>query len=403
MSMGESFQEESPMHVPSGPDDSTPAKAVPDRLAEQRALLDAFDDPDRRKVAAAARKCGDLLRLGEWDAQLLEVLFRGLARLADHEYYGARQAVAVALPHVSDELCAQLQPKLLADNNDYVQRAAKDAAGSRAARKREMAQLEEHDDRLARWFARLGPGERRIAGWIAEHQTEFYVRREHHEIKNVCVAIDGALAELRFISGAEDVAARLRHHFGRMLRIHEDALKNARTVEPEYAPVRLSELLESQAEELPARYPERAARLDVDLTGVDRRVELVADASYLRQAFGNILRNAVEAYDARPGEPRIRVAVSARSTGTDAVIAFADEGAGMNEEQLQRVFVPFSSRKPGGTGFGLYNARKVARQIHGGELAIASTPGVGTTVTMTLPLLQEITTKKKRSTRSHRP
>jgi len=158
--------------------------------------------------------------------------------------------------------------------------------------------------------------------------------------------------------------------------------------------------VKGQAEDLPLRYPGLARRLQVDVEGVDARIELMADAGYLRDAFGNILRNAVEAYDTLPEERRIRVATSARVSGTDALVSFADQGAGMNEEQLARAFVPFGSTKPGGTGFGLYNARRVARQIHGGDLQIASAPGEGTTVTMTLPLGQEALTK---STKRRRP
>jgi signal transduction histidine kinase len=225
------------------------------------------------------------------------------------------------------------------------------------------------------------------------------VRREHHEIDNLCVRIEDTMKriEASAASEAREDVARLRQDLAQMRRIHAEARKNARTIEPSFVLTNLRAIVKAEAEDLPLRFPGLTDRLDVDVDGVDGRIELMADAGYLRDAFGNILRNAVEAYETLPVERRIHVATSARVSGTDAVVSFADEGSGMNEEQMARAFVPFGSTKPRGTGFGLYNARKVARQMHGGDLRIESTPGAGTVVTMTLPLRQETTTQRRRS------
>jgi signal transduction histidine kinase len=366
---------------------------------EQEALLARTRDGLPMAITTAVRRCTDLLRARDWDATLLRALVERLVELSTHESPRPRQAVAEALPYLPDDVYAALQPKLEDDASPYVREAAKDAVAKRAKKRREEAQHEEQDARLARWHAMLEPAERRVAGWIATLLTEYYVRREHHEIGNIYASIDGSLDKLDEVTGGHVELARLRGHYARMRRVHDDARKNARTVEPEYERTNLRALVASEAEELATQFPDRAERLDVDLTGVDRRIELEADQTYLRQAFGNILRNAVEAYDA--GAARIRVAVSARVEGGDAVIELADEGSGMNDEQMARAFVPFGSTKPGGTGFGLYNAKKVARQIHGGDLEIASAEGAGTTVTMTLPLRQEAPRKRtRRRTRS---
>ncbi len=94
--------------------------------------------------------------------------------------------------------------------------------------------------------------------------------------------------------------------------------------------------------------------------------------------------------------------MTGRASAIDVTVTVRDFGAGMHERDVARAFVPFGSSKPGGTGFGLYIARRVARAVHGGDLTLASTLGEGTTVTMTLPLRQESgarrgATKRKRA------
>jgi signal transduction histidine kinase len=124
---------------------------------------------------------------------------------------------------------------------------------------------------------------------------------------------------------------------------------------------------------------------------VDRALVADIDAAFLREALANLLKNAVEAYDAASDAPvRIRVSVRALPGGTDAEIAIADDGCGMDASSVERAFVPFGSTKVGGTGFGLFVARRVARAIHGGDLSLVSARGEGTTVTMTLPLRQHV-------------
>jgi signal transduction histidine kinase len=71
-----------------------------------------------------------------------------------------------------------------------------------------------------------------------------------------------------------------------------------------------------------------------------------------------------------------------------ACLSVADNGRGIAPEVRDRIFDPFFSTKPegAGAGLGLTIAERIA-QTHGGELDIASEPGVGTTVTLFLPRL----------------
>jgi signal transduction histidine kinase len=123
----------------------------------------------------------------------------------------------------------------------------------------------------------------------------------------------------------------------------------------------------------------------------------------LRQAFLNLLLNARQAEDEqpatkdkRPGAERgISVTGRLEQEGgrSWAVIAVADQGAGIRSEDLPRVFEPFFTTREKGSGLGLYVVRRVI-EAHGGSVEIASAPGLGTTVTVRLPARATGTVRK---------
>ena len=100
----------------------------------------------------------------------------------------------------------------------------------------------------------------------------------------------------------------------------------------------------------------------------------------LNQVFLNVLSNAVESMD----KGTIRVAT--RATVGEVTVTIADEGHGIAQEHIERIFDPgFTTRGVGvGTGLGLSIAYQIVRD-HGGNIAIDSETGRGTTVTITLP------------------
>jgi len=114
-------------------------------------------------------------------------------------------------------------------------------------------------------------------------------------------------------------------------------------------------------------------------------VTVIGDPTRLRQLFSNLLDNAVT-YTPHGG----RVTVTLEDTRTGASIRVSDTGIGIMSEHLPRIFERFyradeaRTQNTGGTGLGLSIAQAVA-QAHHGEITVESAPGVGTTVTVTLP------------------
>src|SRR5262249_22487868 len=108
---------------------------------------------------------------------------------------------------------------------------------------------------------------------------------------------------------------------------------------------------------------EQELRSDLPLLHVDR--------DQIKQAFYNVIKNGLEAMNRR-GTRRIRTDLM----GTHVIIRFIDSGGGMSAESLSRVFEPYFTTKPSGTGLGLLIVRRIVRE-HGGELSIESSQGKG--------------------------
>ena len=111
---------------------------------------------------------------------------------------------------------------------------------------------------------------------------------------------------------------------------------------------------------------------------------ITCSPSQVNQVLLNILTNAAQAID----KPRGHITITTRPVGAQAVaIEIADNGRGIAPEVLPRIFDPFFTTKEAGrgTGLGLSIAYKIVAQ-HGGHIDVRSTPGEGTTVTVTFPV-----------------
>jgi two-component system sensor histidine kinase HydH len=105
------------------------------------------------------------------------------------------------------------------------------------------------------------------------------------------------------------------------------------------------------------------------------------DGQRLRQVFSNVVKNALEATERRPGG---RVDVRLLGRGGVAVVEIADNGVGMAPEHREKIFLPFYTTKPTGTGLGMAIVKKIM-DLHGGEIEIDSSPGRGTIVRLVIP------------------
>jgi signal transduction histidine kinase len=120
---------------------------------------------------------------------------------------------------------------------------------------------------------------------------------------------------------------------------------------------------------------EQELRSDLPLIQVDR--------DQMKQAFYNVIKNSLEAMKRR-GILRIRSDMD----DSHVFIKFVDTGGGISAENLSRIFEPYFTTKPSGTGLGLLIVRRIVRE-HGGELSIESRKGRGLTLTIRLPYVDK--------------
>ena len=118
---------------------------------------------------------------------------------------------------------------------------------------------------------------------------------------------------------------------------------------------------------------EQELRADLPLLELDR--------DQMKQAFYNVIKNSLEAMKQR-GILRIRTDMDE----THVIVSFTDTGGGISAENLSKVFEPYFTTKPSGTGLGLLIVRRIVRE-HGGELSIRSSEGKGLMLTIRLPYI----------------
>lgn len=109
-----------------------------------------------------------------------------------------------------------------------------------------------------------------------------------------------------------------------------------------------------------------------------------ADADKLRQVFSNMIDNAIDAMESTKGERRLEFAIQNNGAGM-AAVRIRDNGCGIADDKIGKIFNPFYTSKESGTGLGLGVAKKVI-DSHRGTIQVHSTVGVGTEFVLEIPL-----------------
>ena len=113
-----------------------------------------------------------------------------------------------------------------------------------------------------------------------------------------------------------------------------------------------------------------------------------ADENQIRQIVWNLATNGLRAM---PQGGRLRLVGSTEPSSHGVVIAVEDEGIGIPPEQMEALFQPFHGRFANGSGLGLAIVHRIVTDCQG-EVRVSSRQGIGTTVSVRLPMRAEVTT-----------
>ena len=192
------------------------------------------------------------------------------------------------------------------------------------------------------------------------------MERELEEVENE--ALREGLMELVEVSKRE--LTRLDRIITQFLRAIRPSLPDRRPVEMERL---LDETLALMKHEIANR------RILVECKSAKRVPTVPADETQVKQAFFNIIKNALQAMESE-GILKISIEVTSRFVS----VCFADNGPGISSEDLGAIYEPYRTTKEEGSGLGLMIVQRILRD-HGGEIEISSTPEHGTAFTLHFP------------------
>jgi PAS domain S-box-containing protein len=205
-----------------------------------------------------------------------------------------------------------------------------------------------------------------------------------HELRNPLGAIKMATQFLPSLSQGdrlltEEMMASILAGVTEIESIVTDLVDYARGMPLDRQEYRLGEIVGPAVE----AYAEKARERGVALVtrGLDSDLGVVVDGQRLRRAFTNVIRNALEATEHLP-DARVEVALYPREG--HAVVEVTDNGEGIASQAREKIFLPFFTTKPTGTGLGLVIVKKIM-DLHGGNIEIDTTPERGTSVRLVIP------------------
>ena len=203
-----------------------------------------------------------------------------------------------------------------------------------------------------------------------------------HEIRNPLGAIKGAVEILKDDYRPEDARYEfiqiLLKETDRLNHIVQEFLGFARPKQPDFQQADLNEAVESVIT-LTAQEAKKAG------VKVEKRLDPAIgkrglDAGLLRQAFLNLVLNAIQAMDSGG-----ILTVGSILQGDAIEITITDTGSGISEENRKKLFSPFFTTRKNGTGLGLAITYRIIDNHHG-TIHVASVPGKGTTFTVKIPI-----------------
>jgi len=203
-----------------------------------------------------------------------------------------------------------------------------------------------------------------------------------HEIRNPLGIIKSSAELLKKKMAKLDTATTIPdiiiEESDRLNNIIKDFLDYARPRNPNLYPCRIENIIEKNIGFLKPVIMEK--KFEIEKRFSDNIPEIMADSPMLYQAFLNIMLNSFQAME--DGE---RMIISLFSDSKVVIVLFEDQGKGIQEDNLKKIWNPFFTTKEMGTGLGLGIVKNII-ESHGGEIEISNRESTGVQVEISLPV-----------------
>ncbi len=212
-----------------------------------------------------------------------------------------------------------------------------------------------------------------------------------HEIRNPLVSIGGfsRLIERKITENSKlkQYAGIISEQVSNLENILNNILATANPPKPQQTLVNLTQLIEQVITILKNAIERRGIKLSVNLPKTE--LFLKGDQKLLHQAILNLVKNAIEALDEMQGEKEISIRLD--QANHHANIQISDNGPGIPENLVNKIFQTFFTTKSSGTGLGLSIVHQIV-EAHKGTISVKSTPGEGTIFYLQFPLVNNTET-----------
>jgi len=210
-----------------------------------------------------------------------------------------------------------------------------------------------------------------------------------HELRNPLGVIKTALYNIKKKRQTQEIdrhIANIDKKINESERIIKELLNFAQIKMPRYTKVPVLKVLDECLEQCRQQNPGRQVAVKVERRNVSRRTMLDADPIHVNELLINILSNAYQAFVGENGKITVHLEHDTRQGYLN--ITVADNGSGIDAENLPRIFDPFFTTRVRGTGLGLSVCNQLVN-LYAGNLDISSQKGQGTRVCLRLPMKRQ--------------
>jgi two-component system sensor histidine kinase AtoS len=216
--------------------------------------------------------------------------------------------------------------------------------------------------------------------------TAIFAHEVRNPINNISTGLQLMAMNLPSGDPNQEVISRLHDDCNRLTHLMQSVLTFSRPPESKHQLVNMAELLPMLLE----RWRPRLARLNVkhEFKSTVENTTITGDPRSLEQVFSNLIGNSVEAMKDSGGMLSIHIRPSHLEGGRQHIeVNVIDDGPGIPNELIDRIFEPFVTTNRNGTGLGLSIAKRIVT-AHKGRISVSSIPG-GTVFQVVFPISQD--------------